>query len=122
MDFGVVLRIVISDSFLHLREHSLDTKATFPPGGVYSVTLWGQKLLEDELVARTIFGHFEKLFLGWIFSSDPWPLHKPPWHFQIRGAQKGKYENFGQIEISRKMGFEAGSVPQNGVQNCKFLC
>ena len=55
VDFGVVLRIVTSDSFLHLREHSLDTQATFPPGGVYSVTLWGQKLLVNKLVARTRF-------------------------------------------------------------------
>ena len=39
VDFGDVLRIVTSDDFLHLREHSLDTKATFPPSGVYSVTL-----------------------------------------------------------------------------------
>ena len=53
VDFGVVLRIVTSDSFLHLREHSLDTKATFPPGGVYSVTLWEPKLLLDKLAART---------------------------------------------------------------------
>ena len=94
VDFGVVLRIVTSDSFLHLREHILDTKATFPLGGVYSVTLWGQKLLEHKLATRTIFSHFENLFLWWIFSLDPWPRHKPPWQFQIRGVQRRKYEEF----------------------------
>ena len=34
VDFGDVLRIVTSDYFLHLREHSSDTQATFPPSGV----------------------------------------------------------------------------------------
>ena len=34
-----VLRIVTSDLYVVFREHSLGTKATFPPNGVTSVTL-----------------------------------------------------------------------------------
>ena len=43
-----VLQIVTSDLYVVFREHSLGTRATFPPNGVTSVTLGDQEVLTDK--------------------------------------------------------------------------
>ena len=80
-------------------------------------------VLDIVIALRLIYTRLPKTsFLHMLVSLDPWPLHKPPWQCQIRGAQRREKCDILRICDCQTMGFEDAHGQQHLVSNARFLC
>ena len=103
VDFGDVLRIVTSDPFLHLREHSLATKATFPSVAFVVLHLRLRSCWSTSWSRGPYFDILRIYFSGGfpVWTHGPFTSHHG--NFRSEGSRGENMINFEKLRFSEKL-------------------